>query len=657
MEEKKDNFRYLLEQFADIKIMQYKVPGFEDLSLKQKKLIYYLSQAALCGRDIIFDQNYKYNLVIRRTLEAIYKHFSGDRNSQEFKELETYLKRIWFSNGIHHHYSSDKIVPGFSENWFRKVVEEVDDQYLPLDNDQTGQELINLLVSVFFDENMAPQRVDQDQNKDMVKESANNFYEGVTQHEVEEFYEKRAKSVDPYLSHGLNSKLLRENGAVVEKVYKLGGMYSPAIDKIVEWLEKAVQVAESKKQKQSLDKLIRYYKTGSLKTWDEYNIEWVSDTHSNVDVVNGFIEVYGDPLGRKATWESLVNFRDEEATHRAMVISRNAQWFENNSPIDDRFKKDKVKGVSAKVINVAQLGGECYPATPIGINLPNADWIRREYGSKSVTLDNIMHAYHQASLNSGFLEEFAWSEEEMERAKKHGMLASSLHTDLHECLGHGSGQLAPGVNVEALKNYHSPLEEARADLFALYYLMDDKLIDLGVMPYKEVAKAEYDGYIRNGLMTQLTRVEPGKSLEQAHMRNRQLIAQWCYEKGASDRVIEKITHHGKTYFKVNSYDKLRELFAELLSKVQRIKSEGDYEAGKNLVETYGIHVDKEIHKEALERYHKLKLAPFGGFVNPYYKPVYENDGTVTDIKLIYPESYTHQMLYYSENFSFLPDIN
>jgi len=656
-EQEKDDFNYNVEKFADLRIMKYQVSEFDKLTLKQKELIYYLSQAAIAGRDIIFDQNYKHNLCIRRTLEEIFKNYKGQRDSEDFEKFMVYLKRIWFSNGIHHHYSTNKFLPNFSKEYFVELIKNSEGAKFPLQEGETIKQLIDKLTPIMFDSTVAAVRVSQNPEIDMIANSANNFYEGVTQNEVETYYEAISdKSDDTPLSYGLNSKLIKKDNEVSEKIYRLNGMYSSAIKEIVFWLEKAILVAENDKQQIVLEKLVDYYETGDLETWDEYNILWIDDLDSRIDVVNGFIEVYGDPLGMKATWESVVNFTDLNATKRATIISENAQWFETNSPVDKRFKKEKVKGVSAKVITVAHLGGDCYPSTPIGINLPNADWIRKDYGSKSVTMENITYAYHQASIGNGFLEEFAYSKEEKELAEKYGFIAGNLHTDLHECLGHGSGKLLEGVSVDALKNYHSPLEEARADLFALYYMMDKKMIELGLMPNLDVAKTEYNSYIRNGLMTQLTRVELGKDIQQAHMRNRQLIARWCYEKGKNDKVIEKKNKNGKTFFIINDYTKLRELFAELLAEVQRIKSEGDYQAGKALVENYAVKVNAELHKEVLARYKKLDLAPYGGFVNPVFVPVMENE-KIVDIKVEYPEDYVKQMIKYSKEHSFLPTYN
>ncbi len=651
--EQKDDYKYLLEQFADLKIMRYQVPGFDELTLEQKKLVYYLSEAARCGRDIIFDQNYKHNLKIRKTLEEIYKNYAGNKDMEDYKNFVVYLKRVWFSNGIHHHYSTDKFIPEFSHEYFSELIQNTEGAEFPLDDGQTIDELIPELTSIIFDPEIAAKRVSLDSSRDLVKSSACNFYEGVTEQEADEFYNKMKDPNDKSpISYGLNSKLVKKNGVVKEQVYKVDGLYSAALEKIVYWLEKASKVAENKKQQAVIDKLIEYYKNGDLNTFDEYNVLWVTDLASHIDFVNGFTEVYGDPLGMKATWESVVNYKDVEATKRTEIISANAQWFEDNSPTNPRFKKGEVKGVSAKVIIVAHLGGDCYPSTPIGINLPNADWIRKEHGSKSVTMENITYAYNQAALGNGFLEEFCYSDEDIELSKKYGSLAGNLHTDLHECLGHGSGQLLPETSPEALKNYSSALEEARADLFALYYLMDEKMVELGIMPTLDVAKAEYNGYIRNGLMTQLTRIEMGKNIEQAHMRNRQLISKWCYENGMEDNVIEQVVKNGKSYYKINDYNKLRGLFGELLAEVQRIKSEGDYEAGKNLVETYGVIVDPVLHKEVKDRFAKLNIAPYGGFINPEFLITKDGD-QITDIKIEYPEDYTEQMLYYSENYSFL----
>ncbi len=649
-------FKWQVDQFADVRIMRYQIPEFDSLTPNQKVLVYYLSEAAKCGRDIIWDQNYKYNLTVRSVLESIYNGYTGDRNNASWEQFMVYTKRVWFSNGIHHHYSNDKFIPEFTQEYFAELVKNT-----PADKFNTTlgstDEIIENLTPILFDPNIATKRVNQDAGVDMVAASACNYYEGVTQKEVEDFYSKMMNPKDSTpISYGLNSKLVKENGKVVEKVWKIDGMYGTAIAKIVYWLEKAATVAENEHQRNIINTLIEYYKSGDLKKFDEYNVLWVSDVNSHIDFVNGFIENYGDPMGYKSSWEAVVNFKNLEATRRTTIIGDNAQWFEDNSPIDEQFKKKEVKGVSAKVITVAQLGGDCYPTTPIGINLPNADWIRKYHGSKSVTMDNITYAYDQAAQGNGFMEEFAWSPEEIELSKQHGSLAGNLHTDLHECLGHGSGQLAEGVKGDELKNYGSPLEEARADLFALYYMMDQKMVEIGIMPSLEVAKAEYNNYIRNGLMTQLTRIEFGKTIEQAHMRNRQLIASWCYENGKAENVIEKKTRDGKTYFVINDYAKLRNLFGTLLKEIQRIKSTGDYEAGKKMVETYAVQINPELHREVLDRFNKLKLAPYGGFMNPELVPVMEGD-KIVNVKVEYPENYIQQMLDYSNNYGFLPLIN
>ncbi|MCX6243997.1 MAG: dihydrofolate reductase [Bacteroidetes bacterium] len=651
-------FRWITEQFADAKILRYKVPGFDSLSLKQKELIYYLNQATLCGRDITYDQNCKYNLLIRKTLEAIYTGYNGDRTVDDFKKFTVYLKRVWFSNGIHHHYSTDKFFPEISKEYFASLVEGTDPKLLPLKQSQSVADFTNEITPLIFDPFIAPKRVNQNPDVDMVAGSATNFYEGVTQKEAENFYNEMKKNagkkgLDTLVAFGLNSKLVKENGKAAEKVYRVGGMYGRAIEKIVFWLSKAMNVAENPEQRAFIAKLVDYYRTGDLKTWDEYNILWVKDKDSRVDFINGFIEVYGDPLAKKGMWEAITNFKDLEATKRTETLSKNAQYFENNSPVDPKYRKKEVKGVTAKVINATMLGGDSDPTTPIGINLPNAQWIRKEYGSKSVTIDNITYAYDQASQGNGFLEEFAWSKEEIDLAKKYGYLAGSLTTDLHECLGHGSGQMMKGVASESLKNYHSTIEEARADLFALYYIKDKKMIDLGLVPSEDVARAEYNSYIRNGLMTQLVRVHLGKDVEEAHMRDRSLIAHWVYEKGKEKNVIEKVVKDGKSYFRINDYDQLHVLFGRLLGEIQRITSEGDYPAAKALVEAYAVKVDMDLHKEVLERYQKLNIAPYSGFINPVYTPVVKN-GVISDVKVTYLEDFTTQMLNYSKNFSFLP---
>lgn len=651
-------FKWITEQFADAKILRYKVPGFDTLSLKQKELIYYLSQATLSGRDITYDQNYKYNLLIRKTLEAIYTDYQGDRSSNDFKNFTVYLKRIWFSNGIHHHYSTDKFFPEFSRDYFASLLRNMDPQQLPLKPKQTIVDFITEITPIIFDPDIAPKRVNQNPEVDMIAGSASNFYEGVTQKEAEGFYSNLRKNAgkkgeDTLIAFGLNSKLVKENGKVVEKPYRVNGLYSMAIGKIIFWLNKAMNVAENPGQRAVISKLIECYRTGDLKTWDEYNILWVKDQKSSVDFINGFIEVYGDPLAKKGTWEAMANFKDVEATKRTETLSSNAQFFEDNSPVDPKYRKKVVKGVTAKVITAVQLGGDSDPTTPVGINLPNAQWIRKEYGSKSVTIDNITYAYDQAAQGNGFLEEFAGSQEEIELAKKYGYLASNLTTDLHECLGHGSGQMMKGVVSESLKNYHSTIEEARADLFALYFIMDKKMLELGLVPSTDVAKAEYGSYIRNGLMTQLVRVHPGKDVEEAHMRDRSLIAHWVYEKGKAKNVIEKVQKDGKTFFRVNDYQELHSLFGQLLGEIQRITSEGDYPAAKELIETYAVKVDPGLHKEVLDRYAKLNIAPYSGFINPVYTPVMDNDD-IKDIKISYTDDFTTQMLRYSKNFSFLP---
>ena len=646
-------FNWQIDQFADLKILRYQVPEFEALTPKQKELVYYLSEAALCGRDIFFDQNYRHNLKIRRTLDAIVQGYKGDRNDSRWGEFMTYAKRVWFSNGIHHHYANDKFVPGFDADYFAVLVKGSEGVSFPLAEGQSVDDLSAFLKPILFDPAIAPKRMSLDSTKDLVTSSASNFYDGVTQAEVEAYYKGIVDKTDETpISYGLNTRVVKKDGKVVEEVASVNGLYGPAIAKIVYWLEKAAGVAENEPQKKVIETLIAYYRTGDLEKFDEYNILWVGDVSSLVDFVNGFIEVYEDPLGMKASWESVVNFKDLAATKRADIISANAQWFEDNSPVDPRFKKKEVKGVSAKVITAAMLGGACYPSTPIGINLPNANWIRKTHGSKSVTMENITYAYDQASLKSGFGEEFSYSPELLERAKKHGPLAGNIHTDLHEVLGHGSGQLLPGVAAEALKNYHSPVEESRADLFALYYIVDDKMVGLGLLPSMDAAKAEYDLQIRNGLMTQLTRIQPGKTIEQAHMRGRAMVSHWVYEKGKTENVISRETKDGKTFFVVNDYQKLRRLYGELLAEVQRITSEGDYEAAKNLIETYGVQVDQSLHKEVLERYAKLKLAPYSGFVNPVYTPVVV-DGKIVDVKVSTTEGYVEQMLRYGKDYSFL----
>ena len=653
-------FNYMVDKFADLEILRYQVPGFESLSLKQKQLLYHLSEAALMGRDILFDQNGRYNLAIRRTLEAIYTDYKGDRENPEFKALETYLKRVWFSSGIHHHYALDKFQPEFSAEFFMNCLHQVDASKLPLQKGENVDQLLAKLARVMFDPSVMPKRSVQSGDADLILASSNNYYGGgINQQEVEAFYAQMKQGQDTIapISYGLNSRLVKENGEVKEQVWKVGGLYGEAIEHIVTELQAAIPFAENDAQKAIIEKLIAYYQTGDLKTFDAYSILWVEDTASEVDFVNGFIETYGDPLGMKASWESTVNFINKEATTRTKIISDNAQWFEDHSPVDARFKKEEVKGVSAKVITVAMLGGDCYPATPIGINLPNADWIRRDHGSKSVTIENITEAYDKAAQGNGFGEEFIWSDTERTLIKQYGFESDNLHTDLHECLGHGSGKLLPGTDPDALKAYSSTLEEARADLFALYYMADAKITELGLLPNEEAYKAAYYKYIMNGLMTQLVRIELGKDVTEAHMRNRQLIAKWAYEQGKADKVIEISERDGKHYIVVNDYAKLRELFGKLLAEVQRIKSEGDYAAGKALVENYVVKVDPTLHKEILERYTKLNLAPYKGFVNPQMKEVKNAKGEVTDIVLDYSEGYAEQMLRYSRDYSFLPTYN
>ena len=648
-------FSYKVDQFADIEILRYPVPGFQSLSLPQKELIYYLSQAALEGRDILWDQHNRYNLTIRRVCEGVYENFMGDKSSEEWKNFETYLKQIWMANGIHHHYSEDKILPLYSQDYFVRLVKSVDPGRMPFRDGMAADETLKEILPVMFDPTVMPKRMNQTPGTDIVTSSAVNFYEGVTQKEVEEFYNAMKDPNDNTpVSYGLNSKVTKVDGVITEQVWKLGGMYDKAIERIIGWLEKASTVAENDHQRDQINTLVAYYKTGDLKTFDEYSVKWVTDTLSRVDFINGFIETYTDPMGLKATWESLVNFKSIEASERTRIISENAQWFENNSPIDDRFKKEVVKGVSAKVITAAILGGDTYPSTPIGINLPNADWIRRDHGSKSVTIDNITFAYDKAAEGNGFKEEFMWSDGERDLSVKYSTLTDNLHTDLHECLGHGSGKLLPGVSTDVLQAYASPLEETRADLFALYYLSDPKLVELGLLPNTEAYKAEYYSYIMNGAMTQLTRIQPGKSIEQAHMRNRALISRWVLEQGKADSVVVLQKRDDKTYVIINDYDKLRTLFGELLSEVQRIKSEGDFEAGKNLVETYGVKVDPTLHAEILSRYEALNIAPYKGFVNPVYKLETDENGKITDVTISYDENYVDQQLRYSRQYSVLP---
>lgn len=643
-----------VEKFADIKILRYEVPEFEKLAPQKKIYIYYLAQAALCGRDILWDQNNRYNLTIRVFLEHIYKVFSGNRESQEFKQFVVYLKRVWFSNGIHHHYSTEKIPAGFSELYFDQLIENSDWKALNSTDARSLYDLIEKVKTLIFHSAEQKKRVNLDSNADLLLTSANNYYQGVTQAEAEKFYTKlKSNAGDEPVSYGLNSTLVMENGRLKEDVWKVEGKYSAAIEQIIFWLEKAKKFAENETQKQCIRNLVEYYRTGDLSKFDEYSINWVKEQFGDVDFVNGYIEVYGDPLGIKGSWESIVNFKDKEATLRAEILSQNAQWFEDHSPVSEEFKKKEVKGVTAKVINVAILGGDCYPATPIGINLPNAEWIREKHGSKSVTIENITQAYFLDSMGNGMLEEFALSSEEVERARNFGYLAGNLHTDLHECLGHGSGKVKEGVNTEALKNYYSTIEETRADLFALYYIMDEKLVELGLIPSLEAAKAEYDAYLRNGLITQLTRIEPGKDIEESHMRNRQLISRWALESGKLEQVVELVVKDSKSYIRINDYRKLRSLFGQLLKEIQRIKSEGDFGAAQEIVETFGVKVDRELHSEVLERFKKLDLAPYAGFLNPVYELKTWPCGTPYDVTIRYDEDYTMQMLRYSEDYGFL----
>jgi dipeptidyl-peptidase-3 len=646
------------EKFADIKILRYSVPEFEKLNLNQKIYIYYLSQAALCGRDILWDQNNRYNLSIRSVLETIWKSFKGNHKSQEFKLFEIYLKRVWFSNGIHHHYSTEKLPAGFSSDYFEELVSNSDWSGFPIPSGKSFPLFISEIRDIIFNAEKEAKRVNLQADQDLITTSANNYYQGVSQEEAETFYAqlKSTSGTEP-VSYGLNSTLVKENGKLSEQVWKLNGKYTKAIEKIIFWLNKAIEYAENELQKKYIGSLIEYYETGDLALFDQYSIDWVKEQEGEIDFVNGFIEVYGDPLGIKGSWESIVNYKDQEATKRATILSENAQWFEDHSPVSPEFKKSEVRGVSAKVINVAMLGGDCYPATPIGINLPNAEWIREQFGSKSVTIENITQAYFLDSINSGMLEEFAGSDEEIERAKKYGYLAGNLHTDLHECLGHGSGKVREGINTDNLKNYYSTIEETRADLFALYYMMDEQMIKLGLIPTIDAAKAEYDAYLRNGLITQLTRIEPGKDIEESHMRNRQLIVRWAYEAGKDQKVIEFVHSDGKTFVKINDYQLLRVLFGQLLREIQRIKSEGDFEAARNLVEPFGVKVDRKLHEEVLARFKMLDLAPYAGFINPVYELKTWPCGTPNDVLISFDEDFTSQMLRYSKDYRFLPLIN
>ncbi|MEZ5035494.1 MAG: hypothetical protein R2796_10930 [Chitinophagaceae bacterium] len=651
------DFKVANVEFADLQLLRYQVPGFNELSLQQKKLAYYLYEAAMCGRDIIYDQKSKYGLLLRKTIETIYGTYSGDKNSDDWKKFQVYCGRFWFSNGNHHHYANDKFIPECSEKYFASLVMNSDTTQLPLEENETVAEFISRITPIVYDMKIEPKLVDLRPNIDNVKASSVNYYEDVTQKEVEDFYAKFPKDGNQP-SWGLNSKLAKDDDQIVEKVWKVGGMYSAAIEKIVYWLKKAADVAENQDQKKALLLLIDYYKTGDLKKFDEYNIAWVNDVNSRIDVVNGFIEVYLDPLGIKGSFESVVSMKDMEATKRIRAIADQAQWFEDHSPLLPENKKKEVKGITAKAITVIAESGDAAPATPIGINLPNSDWIRRDAGSKSVSLSNIIYAYNVASASSGMLDEFALNDSIKNRIKKWGNLAADLHTDMHECIGHASGQINPGVGTpdQTLKTYASCLEEARADLVGLYYILDQKLIDIGVMPTLEVGKAEYDSYMMNGLMTQLTRLKLGDHLEEAHMRNRQLIARWAYENGKKDNVVELVKQNGKTYVKINDYNKLRTLFGQLLREIQRIKSEGDFNAGKNLVETYGVKVDYALHKEVLERFKKLNVKPYRGFIQPKLVAVMDGD-EIKDVKIEYPDDFYQQMMNYGKNYAYLPIHN
>lgn len=655
-----ERFVILADRFKDIQLLRYQIPGFEGLTLKQKELLYHLSEAALSGRDITWDQLGPYNLRVRRTLEAIWRSYSGDRTTPEFAAFQTYTKQVWFSSGIHHHYSGSKIVPGFNADNFAAFVRGSDAEQLPLAEGQSVDDLLKLLTKVIFDPEFEAKRTNRSAEADPVADSANNFYaRSLTEKDVESFYKRRRDPKDPTpVWHGLNSKLVGEGRDIKEVTWEIGGMYHTALVKVAKSLDRAIEVAENPQQKETLEKLVQFYKTGDLHDWDAYNIAWVKDTESLVDTVNGFIEVYDDALGMRATYEAVVSFKDLEATKRIAAIAAEAKWFEDNSPIAAEHKKKDVVGITAKVITVVQEAGASAPSTPIGINLPNADWIRKEHGSKSVNLGNIVAAYNQAKRAGGTLGEFAASEEEIARAKQYGDIASALHTDMHEVIGHASGQINDGVGSpkETLKSYASALEEARADLVALYFVLDPKLVEIGVMPSLDAGKAEYDGYIRNGLMTQLARLELGEDLEESHMRNRQLVAGWAFERGAADKVIDRVQRDGKTYFVINDYDKLRGIFGELLAEIQRIKSTGDYEAGKALIETYGVKVDPALHKEVLERYSTLGIAPYSGFIQPRLVPIYLGEELV-DVMVEYPLSFADQMLYYADNYSFLPDVN
>jgi dipeptidyl-peptidase III len=652
-----EKFDFVAEQFADLRVLRYEVKDFNELSPKIKELLYYLYEAALSGRDIVYDQNYKYNLTIRKTLEAIMENYSGDKNNDEYQKLMVYAKRVWFSNGIHHHYSMDKFVPECSPEFFKSLIDQTADNLLPLDG-KDKKTFTDFITTQIFDINVASKKVSLDPKKDLIKSSAVNFYEGVTEKEVSDFYASMIdRSLKEAPSYGLNSKVVKENGKIVEKKWMVGGMYSQAIEKIVYWLEKAITVAENDAQKTALEKLVKFYKSGDLKDFDDYNIAWVKDTESAVDVVNGFIEVYQDPLGKKGSFESVVSVKDFEASKRIAAIGKEAQWFEDNSSILPQHKKKNVQGISAKVINAVVESGDAAPSTPIGINLPNNEWIREVHGSKSVNLGNIVEAYDMAAGES-VVNEFYYNDEIKERVIRCASLADKLHTDMHEVIGHASGQLEKGVaaSSETLKNYANSLEEGRADLVALYYLMDQKLVDLGVMPSLDYGKAAYDEYITKGLIVQLSRIKPGKDIEEAHMRNRLMVSAWVYEKGKKDNVIEKKVENGKSFFVINDYDKLRTLFGDLLREIQRIKSQGDYKAGRDLIENYGVKVDQKLHKEVMERYSSLKMAPYQGFIQPKLVPIMDGD-KIKDVKIEYPKNFTEQMLEYGKKYAFLPVVN
>jgi dipeptidyl-peptidase-3 len=645
-------FQIQTEQFDDIRILRYQVPGFKELPLVQKKLIFFLSQAALWGRDILWDQNYRHNLSIRKTLECIIKSFQGDSENADFQSFMIYAKKVFFSNGIHHHYSMDKFFPAIDKESFLQIINQSDISQLPVNNNQSIPDFINQVLNIIYDQTNGLKRVSLDTTGDLVKDSACNFYQNITQKEAEEFYTNKQNQGNSNISFGLNSTLIKKDGLVQEDIWKLGGKYSKAIEKMIFWLSKAIEISENKEQKEALEKLLSFYQTGDLQTFDDYSILWLKDIHSSIDIIHGFIEVYGDPLGKKATFESVISIIDQEATKRAKTISDHAYWFEKHSSTHPDFKKEEIKGIVARAVFVVMETGDCSPATPIGINLPNADWIRAEYGSKSISISNIIDAYDEASKGNGSIEEFAWSQEEIALHKEYSGLASKLHVDLHEIIGHGSGKLAPGIAdpSETLKSYASTIEEARADLVALYFAMDEQLISLGLMPTKDVGICEYNSYIRGGLLTQLVRVEKGKDIEESHMRNRQLIAKWAYEHGKNKNVIEKKQREGKTYFIINDYQELNHLFGELLKEVQRIKSEGDYKAAQNLVEDYGVKVDSEIHEEVLQRWKKLNIAPYAGFINPSYQAI-TKDNKIIDVLINYPDDFSNQMIDYGTNYS------